>query len=101
MTSRPAARSTPTVSRTMRRFSSRVARSARSTWTGSDLATMVMTGAPESMRARTWGSSAAAAPGLQVEPKATSRAVRSSRSSRTRPKSSVSLGMAPGQPASM
>ena len=101
MTSRPAATSSPTESATIRRFSSPLVRKARSTCAGSDFATMVITGAPESSRPRSCGSFSAAVPGWQVEPKATSLAVARLSSLAARAKNSVSLGMAPGQPASI
>ena len=94
--------SSATVSDTMARFSSWVVRSARSTCRTSDLATRVITCAPESSSARTCGSSLARTPALRVAPNATSDAVRSANSpARALAKNSVSLGMAPGQPPSM
>ena len=65
------------------------------------LATSVTTGAPESRRAATRGSSAAFAPGRRVAPNAASCACFRSSSVRARRKNSVSLGLAPGQPPSM
>ena len=90
------------MSETMARFSSSVVRSARSTCRTSDLATRVITGAPESSSARTCGSSSARTPALRVAPKATSWRVRSASSpGAALAKNSVSLGIAPGQPPSM
>ena len=89
------------MSRIIARFSSRVVRSALTTWRGSALATRVTTPAPDSRSAATWGSSAATAPALRVEPNAASRACLRSSSVRALAKNSVSFGTAPGQPPSM
>ena len=82
------------------RFSSSVVRSARSTWSACDFATMAMYSVSASTRARVRASSEAFPPALRVAPNATSF-------ERWRPrpfaswKNSVSAGFAPGQPPSM
>ena len=90
-----------TVSAIIARFSSSVVRSASSTCRSWLLATRVTTGARDSRRAATCGSSAAATPALRVEPNAASVACRRSSSVCARRKNSVSFGIAPGQPPSM
>ena len=89
------------MSRTISRFSSRVVRRASSTWRSCDLATSVITGAPDSSSALTCGSSEALPPARRVAPKATSSACLKSISCWARAKNSVSRGLAPGQPPSM
>ncbi len=100
-TRRPSDRRWRTLSATIARFSSRVVRRASSTWRSWDLATSVITGAPDATSAASWASSAALPPACLVAPKATNWAFFRSSSAAARAKNSVSRGLAPGQPPSM
>jgi hypothetical protein len=84
----------------MRRFSSRVVSSTRSTCSADVFPTSVTTGVCASTRARMLGSSSQRFAWWRVLPKAAIRAVRSS-SERARSKNSASFGLEPGQPPSM
>jgi len=101
MTRRPSSTRNATVSSIIRRFSSPLTRSARSTCRMSDLATSVMIGASESSSALTCGSFAAVVPARRVIPKAANWAFSNVSSLWTSAKNSVSLGTAPGQPPSI
>src|SRR5664280_1639778 len=81
--------------------SSRVVRSASTTCTSEDLATMQTASVWALTRWRSVSSSSALTPARRVDPKATRVELDSESSEGARAKNSASLGLAPGQPPSM